>query len=123
MLISDDEFQPADRKKPIINKLDVQHVLRDGRQTVIGIRYPATIKLTDSDETLPESFIVINEQKPERRKETYFVARNVIAVRGGARTRTTALRAWRLTGIRESISILISKSVQQRLTDDLNIEP
>ena len=52
-------------------KLDVQDVPRDGRQTVIGIRCPATIELTDSDETLPGSFIVINEQKPERRNETY----------------------------------------------------
>ncbi len=46
-------------------KLDVQDVLRDGRQAVAGIGCPATIELTDSDQALPGSFLIIDEQEPE----------------------------------------------------------
>ena len=65
LLISDADFELAQRKNPIMYKLDVKDVLRGRCQSVIGIRCPAAVELSDSDEALPGSVITIDEHDPE----------------------------------------------------------
>ncbi len=44
-------------------KLDVKDVLRGRCQSVIGIRCPAAVELSDSDEALPGIVITIDEHE------------------------------------------------------------
>ncbi len=64
-LISDTDFELAQRKNPATHKLDVKNFLGNRCQTVVGIGRPATIELTDSDEALLRCFIIIDEQEPK----------------------------------------------------------
>lgn len=61
LLIFDTNFELSERINPAMHKLDVWNILGNRCQTVLSIGCPATIELTDSNEGLPETFIIIDE--------------------------------------------------------------